>query len=177
MGLMLAAILAKNVERVLLWLPESSMAHQWSGRKHIRLLNLDFEIPSNVRIVSGYRLFQQGSHFIASVVPARQFEEVHEHVVTHMNRTNQHAIITFSKGFLSSVGRRKYQVATFSEFLARAMEAYQRASLLEAREHFLKLKADCPDDPVIQFHLDRIHRLEEQGIPENWEGIENLTKK
>ena len=59
----------------------------------------------------------------------------------------------------------------------RAMEAYQRASLLEAREHFLKLKADCPDDPVIQFHLDRIHRLEEQGIPENWEGIENLTKK
>ncbi|MEQ8350293.1 MAG: 1-acyl-sn-glycerol-3-phosphate acyltransferase [Leptospiraceae bacterium] len=128
MGLMLAAILAKNVERVLLWLPESSMAHQWSGRKHIRLLNLDFEIPSNVRIVSGYRLFQQGSHFIASVVPARQFEEVHEHVVTHMNRTNQHAIITFSKGFLSSVGRRKYQVATFSEFLARAMEAYQLQS-------------------------------------------------
>ncbi len=125
MGLMLAAILAKNVDRVLLWLPESSMAHQWSGRKHIRLLNLDFEIPSNVKIISGYRLFQQGSHFIASVVPARQFEEVHEHVITHMNRTNHHAMVSFSKGFLSAVGRRKYQVATFSEFLSRSMEAYQ----------------------------------------------------
>lgn len=124
MGLMLADILAKNVDRVLLWLPEAAMANQWSGRKHIRLLNLDFEIPSNVKIISGYRLFQQGSHFVASVVPARQFEEVHEHVITHLNRTNHHAMVTFSKGFLSSVGRRKYQVATFSQFLEKMAEAY-----------------------------------------------------
>ncbi|MBR33357.1 MAG: hypothetical protein CMN77_18815 [Spirochaetaceae bacterium] len=63
------------------------------------------------------------------------------------------------------------------ELYDRALQAYQDASLSEAREHFLKLKAECPDDPVIQFYLDRIHRLEEHGIPENWEGIENLTKK
>lgn len=58
-----------------------------------------------------------------------------------------------------------------------ALKAYQAGSLEECKEHFLKLRANSPDDPVIEFYLQRLKQLEEQGIPEHWEGIENLTKK
>ncbi|MBU41884.1 MAG: hypothetical protein CMN76_01585 [Spirochaetaceae bacterium] len=58
-----------------------------------------------------------------------------------------------------------------------AIDSYQTAAFDRSRELFLKLKAERPDDPVIEFYLERLNRIQAQGVPENWEGIENLKKK
>ncbi|MCB1139765.1 MAG: GAF domain-containing protein, partial [Leptospiraceae bacterium] len=60
---------------------------------------------------------------------------------------------------------------------AKALLAYQEARFSESREHFLKLKQEKPDDSVIDLYLRRLESLLENPVPEDWEGIENLTKK
>lgn len=57
------------------------------------------------------------------------------------------------------------------------IQAYQDASFSAAREHFLKLKQERPDDRVIDLYLKRLERLMAGPTPEDWQGIENLKRK
>lgn len=123
MGLVLAGILSNNVKKINIWLSDNRTAQDWSSKSTIRIYNRDFQIPTNANIVTGQRFFESGSHCIVAAVPTQQFEEVMEPLIQQLNPNKIHSAIIFSKGFLSSVSRRKYDAHVLHEYIEKIGES------------------------------------------------------
>jgi len=74
----------------------------------------------------------------------------------------------------SSDQRLRYETA---DRFAEARLTFSRASFASAREQFLAIKAENPDDRACDAFLARIQRLEGREIPAGWSGVNVLDSK
>ena len=74
----------------------------------------------------------------------------------------------------SSDQRLRYETA---DRFAEARLTFSRAIFASAREQFLAIKAENPDDRACDAFLARIQRLEGREIPAGWSGVNVLDSK
>lgn len=125
MGLAVALLIARNLEKVLLWVPDVRTFKKWKKEKSIQLGEFNFPIPENLEIITGYDHFKQKSHFLFITIPSRQFEEITESIMYHLDRSQHHSIVNITKGFLTSFSRRKYRCYLFHQYLFALKEQHQ----------------------------------------------------
>ncbi|MDM8566865.1 response regulator [Candidatus Halobeggiatoa sp. HSG11] len=71
---------------------------------------------------------------------------------------------------------RDKKIALESQF-EQAINAYYRKQFKQALVYFQNILLELPQDKAATFYLERCKYYFEEGIPENWEGIEALDKK
>ena len=116
-GYVLARLVSKNVDELLLWLPDPREADRLETSPVVELWGKEESLPDNVTVVSGLQMFQQGSWTLLVAVPSQGIERLLEPLANRMDRSGNHRIIFFTKGILSPTLRRKYRVTTYCEML------------------------------------------------------------
>ena len=71
---------------------------------------------------------------------------------------------------------RKKKIALKSKF-SQAIDAYYQKQFKPALKQFQALLIELPEDTVAHFYSERCEYYLEQGIPDDWDGIEVLTQK
>lgn len=148
MGLALVSMIARNVDRVYLWVPDARTYHRWSQAPHIELGEFSFRLPYNVELVMGYEHFKNGSHALFLTIPSRQFEETTESILYHLDRNEAHMAVNITKGFLSSFSRRKHRCYLFHQLLHALRE-----------HHHLDLKVALVTGPSLLYDIVRNHSV------------------
>uniref|UniRef100_A0ACD5GQ25 Adenylate/guanylate cyclase domain-containing protein n=1 Tax=Desertifilum tharense IPPAS B-1220 TaxID=1781255 RepID=A0ACD5GQ25_9CYAN len=72
--------------------------------------------------------------------------------------------------------RRALKLKTLADF-QQALQQYCQGNLTEARQGFEQVLRINPTDKAAQLYLERIDRLNQQGIPANWNGVWAFTQK
>lgn len=117
MGLAVASLIARNVRRAYLWVPDARTYKKWKRERYLQVGEYSFTVPFNVEIITGYDHFKEGSHFLFLTIPSRQYEEVVETILYHLDRSLPHFAANITKGFLSSFSRRKRRCYLFHQLL------------------------------------------------------------
>ncbi|MCD8485633.1 MAG: HAMP domain-containing protein [Desertifilum sp.] len=71
---------------------------------------------------------------------------------------------------------RALKLKTLADF-QQALQQYCQGNLTEARQGFEQVLRINPTDKAAQLYLERIDRLNQQGIPANWNGVWAFTQK
>jgi two-component system sensor histidine kinase ChiS len=71
---------------------------------------------------------------------------------------------------------RKKKIALKSKF-SQAIDTYYQKQFKPALKQFQALLIEFPEDTVAHFYSERCEYYLEQGIPDDWDGIEVLTQK
>ena len=70
-----------------------------------------------------------------------------------------------------------YQVKlSTQETYGRAMEAYHRGDIVEAKLLFTEVSASLPSDQPTKNYIKRCNRYLSNGLPEGWDGFERLDE-
>ena len=72
--------------------------------------------------------------------------------------------------------RRREKLATLNTFEA-GMQAYSDRDWDTAQAHFTAIRAQHPQDKTAELYEQRIHKLREEGIPDDWDGAWAFTYK
>ncbi|NEQ43232.1 MAG: HAMP domain-containing protein [Leptolyngbya sp. SIOISBB] len=72
--------------------------------------------------------------------------------------------------------QQREKLATLSEFEA-GIKAYGDRDLVAARDHFMAIRAQHPQDKTAELYEGRIQQLMAEGIPDNWDGVWAFTHK
>jgi 1-acyl-sn-glycerol-3-phosphate acyltransferase len=125
MGLAVASFIAHNVRKLYLWVPDARTYNRWKNERYLQVGEFSFNVPFNVEIITGYDHFKDSSHFLIFTIPSRQYEEVTENILYHLNRSLPHQAVNFTKGFLSSFSRRKHGCYLFHQLLHSLRDQYK----------------------------------------------------
>ncbi|NES95485.1 MAG: HAMP domain-containing protein [Desertifilum sp. SIO1I2] len=77
---------------------------------------------------------------------------------------------------VEQVDLRVLKLKTLADF-QQALQQYCQGNLTEARQGFEQVLRINPTDKAAQLYLERIDRLNQQGIPANWNGVWAFTQK
>lgn len=110
-------IIAQNVDRLLLWVPERSLLEALARDRKYEIFDTIHSFRPEVEFTDQYADLHDLTTFIVAV-PSRQLEDIIEHLLFALPPDRPRTIVVLTHGLCSSRSRKKYNVTTFSQFIA-----------------------------------------------------------
>ncbi|WP_367898241.1 1-acyl-sn-glycerol-3-phosphate acyltransferase [Leptospira sp. WS58.C1] len=122
MGVHLAVSLAERADRLFLWYSDKKKADRLQKDRSAELLEEFVPLANNIIVTNDFDFLSQGSWVIVIAVPSRQMENVIDRLSSYLSEQEEHTIISFTKGLVSTSTRKKTNAITFSDYVIKVRE-------------------------------------------------------
>lgn len=122
MGVQLSTMVSSKADRVFLWYGDRKKVERIQKDRSVELLDENVPLPENVTPVYDMDFLTEGHWIIISAVPSRLQENVIDRICSSLSVSENHVILSFTKGLVSSSTRRKTGSVTFSDYVTHVKE-------------------------------------------------------
>lgn len=122
MGVFLSGYLSEKADQVFLWYFDKKKADRMQKDRSAELLDEIVPLAENINIVSDFDFLSEGSWVIVIAVPSRQMESAIDRMSSLLSPKEEHTILSFTKGLVSTSTRRKTGAITFSDYVLNVLK-------------------------------------------------------
>lgn len=117
MGVFLSGHLSERAENLFLWYFDKKKADRMQKDRSAELLDEIVPLSENVNVVSDFDFLSKGSWIIVVALPSRQMESVIDRISSILSPEEEHTMLSFTKGLVSTSTRKKTGAITFSDYV------------------------------------------------------------
>ncbi len=122
MGVFLSGYLSDKADHLFLWYFDKKKADRMQKDRSAELLDENVPLPENVNVVSDFDFLSKGPWIIVIAVPSRQKESVIDRISSVLSPDEEHTMLSFTKGLVSTSTRKKTGAVTFSDYVLKVRE-------------------------------------------------------
>ncbi|MCR9145337.1 MAG: 1-acyl-sn-glycerol-3-phosphate acyltransferase [bacterium] len=157
-GLLLSRLAAESParaveDRLFLFYTDSREAERLRSERRSTIRDQDFRLADSVEIVADYTHFESGAWVVYLAVSSRQVEDTVARLLRHLDPTQSHLIVVFTKGLLERSTRRRTGLYTFSQYIEHLAREAGFADLQVAAANGPSLLAEIQSGRYAYFNL------------------------
>ncbi|EPG73119.1 NAD-dependent glycerol-3-phosphate dehydrogenase [Leptospira fainei serovar Hurstbridge str. BUT 6] len=176
MGVFLSTVVSAKADRVFLWYGDRKKAERIQKDRSAELLDDNVSLPHNVTVVYDTDFLSTESWVIVSAVPSRLKENIIDRICASLSPNENHLILSFTKGIVSSSTRRKTGSITFSDYLLYTKDRLNISNLEYASIAGPNLLSEMSKDQHSFFSVASTGKRASFVVEELFSGSHNHTK-